>query len=679
MSRFLRIISAHKVKLLVAGLLLGAILAALPQQHAKAVTGGEFQAGRIMDDAIFYNANSMTVEQVQNFLNAKVPTCDNWGTQPYAGTTRRAYSEARGEKFPLTCVKDYYENPNTKENNLEGRPVPGGAMSAAQIIVHVAKTFNISPQVLITLIQKEQALIADSWPWAVQYQKATGVGCPDTAPCNAQYFGFYNQVYNAARHFRNYANSPNSYNHIPNANNFVRWSPNSACGGSQVYIQNQATASLYNYTPYQPNQAALNNLHGTGDDCSAYGNRNFWRIFNDWFGPTLTDYSTSKLNWNFEQLQGAGGVASNVAGSFGKFSKTISMNGVLHVLYYDEQSKTLKRAWADGSGWHFETVDGAGGANGRISANVGGYISVANYNNQLYVGYYNFDHNDLRLAVYNQGNNTWTASTLDGAGGADGRYTTDVGKGLTLTPFGDSLQAFYYDASLGNLRHAWLSSGQWRFENLDGDWGAIAKFDANAGQSPIAAESGGTLQLFYFDVLRGNLRHAWVDTRGWHFENLDGDIGSVSRAESNVGLDPFFVNYGGTLQLFYYDLKLTNLRHAWTSPTGWKFEYLDGDIGSVSRKDADVGRSSSVEIFNNDLYVFYYDMNVQSIKMAYADPSGWRFAFVDGVNTALSRTGSPVGNVIGNVMSADVHGGSLQLYYQDKNSGALRHGWGVTP
>jgi hypothetical protein len=53
-----------------------------------------------------------------------------------------------------------------------------------------------------------------------------------------------------------------------------------------VNIQTQATAGLYNYTPYQPNSAALANLSGTGDSCSAYGNRNFWRYFNDWFGST---------------------------------------------------------------------------------------------------------------------------------------------------------------------------------------------------------------------------------------------------------------------------------------------------------------------------------------------------------------------------------------------------------
>jgi hypothetical protein len=66
----------------------------------------------------------------------------------------------------------------------------------------------------------------------------------------------------------------------------VRYHPNSACGTVPVYIQNQATAGLYNYTPYTPNEAALRAGYGTGDGCSAYGNRNFFSYFTDWFGST---------------------------------------------------------------------------------------------------------------------------------------------------------------------------------------------------------------------------------------------------------------------------------------------------------------------------------------------------------------------------------------------------------
>ncbi len=141
------------------------------------------------------------------------------------------------------------------------------------------------------LLEKEQGLVTDDFPGSGQYRSATGYGCPDTAVCDSQYYGFFNQVYNAALQFKRYAASPTSWNHVAGRVNAVRYSPNAACGSSNVFIQNQATAGLYNYTPYQPNAAALANLYGTGDGCSSYGNRNFWRIYTDWFGSTIAGTS----------------------------------------------------------------------------------------------------------------------------------------------------------------------------------------------------------------------------------------------------------------------------------------------------------------------------------------------------------------------------------------------------
>lgn len=279
----------HRTGLIISGV---ALLAAalLPSPRANALSGAEFDAGRIIDNGVFENRNTMGVNEIQNFLNSKVPVCDNWGTKTYSGsTTRRQYSESRGVTFPLTCAKDYYENPTTHANNLSGNPIPSGGISAAQIIFNASQQYFINPQVLIVLLQKEQTLVTDDWPWPTQFNKATGYGCPDSAACDTTYSGFYNQVQNAARQFRRYADNPNNYNYVPNQNNTIKWNPNSGCGSSTVYLQDQSTASLYNYTPYRPNQAALNNLYGSGDSCSSYGNRNFWRYFRDWFGTTYAD------------------------------------------------------------------------------------------------------------------------------------------------------------------------------------------------------------------------------------------------------------------------------------------------------------------------------------------------------------------------------------------------------
>lgn len=78
-------------------------------------------------------------------------------------------------------------------------------------------------------------------------------------------------------------------------NRTIGYNPSASCGNTIVAIENASTAALYNYTPYLPNAAALTNLYGTGDSCSAYGNRNFWRMFNDWFGPTVVGYLSSPV------------------------------------------------------------------------------------------------------------------------------------------------------------------------------------------------------------------------------------------------------------------------------------------------------------------------------------------------------------------------------------------------
>lgn len=247
---------------LVAGLL--SPIAGAPQP-AEAANASLFNPGNIISNAVFFDGSSLDAGAIQNFLNSKVPSC------------RAGY----------TCLKSYSQSTPALARDAYCGAYPGsGGESAASIIANVGRACGISPKVLLVLLEKEQSLISDTWPVDYQYRNATGFGCPDTAPCDPNYSGFFYQVYYAARQFQKYAATPNSWNYKAGQANNIRYNPNVACGSSSVYIQNQATAGLYIYTPYQPNQAALGNLYGTGDGCSAYGNRNFWRIFTDWFGST---------------------------------------------------------------------------------------------------------------------------------------------------------------------------------------------------------------------------------------------------------------------------------------------------------------------------------------------------------------------------------------------------------
>lgn len=261
------------------------ILTVIKPQKVRALSGSDFQAGKIIDDSVFYNGNAMSAGEIQNFLNAKVPTCDTNGTQMRGSVTRAVYGASVGNPPPYICLKNYTENTPTKSaDSYCSGTYNGGSKSAAQIIRDVGAACGVSQKSLIVLLQKEQSLITDDWPWNIQYRSATGYGCPDTAACDSTYYGFFNQVYNAARQFKRYSIQPQLFNYRGGQTSYIQYNPNAGCGGTNVYIHNAATAALYNYTPYQPNASALNNLYGSGDSCGAYGNRNFWRMHNDWFG-----------------------------------------------------------------------------------------------------------------------------------------------------------------------------------------------------------------------------------------------------------------------------------------------------------------------------------------------------------------------------------------------------------
>lgn len=247
-------------------------LAAIPAgdaPEAEAASGWDFDAGYIISDSNFYDSNSMDANSVQAFLNAHVPTChQEWDNNP----------------SDITCLKDYWTQTTWKSADAYCSGYDSAWQSAAQIIDGVARSCGISQKVLLVTLQKENALVDHAFPSSWRYRTAMGYGCPDGAACDAQYFGLFNQIYNAARQFKIYAAHPSWYRYRAGQNNYIQWNPDAACGGSTVYIRNQATASLYNYTPYQPNNAAKAIGYGLGDGCSSYGNRNFFLYYSDWFG-----------------------------------------------------------------------------------------------------------------------------------------------------------------------------------------------------------------------------------------------------------------------------------------------------------------------------------------------------------------------------------------------------------
>lgn len=266
---------------LVSAILTPVTLATTP---AAAASGADFQDGNIISDANFTDATSMDAAAVQNFLNSKVSRCSGSNGQP--------------------CLKDYSASVAALGTDSLCQGMPGGTMTAAQIIVAAARSCSISPKVLLVMLQKEQGLITSTAPTEWNYRAALGQGCPDTAPCDTAFSGFYRQVYFGARQMRAYLEWPRSYSYQLGWNNIL-YNPNSGCGTKRVNIQNNATRALYIYTPYTPNTAALANMYGTGDGCSSYGNRNFFRDYSDWFGSPTGDPGAAFIAEKYAALGGA--------------------------------------------------------------------------------------------------------------------------------------------------------------------------------------------------------------------------------------------------------------------------------------------------------------------------------------------------------------------------------------
>lgn len=229
-------------------------------------TGGtEWDAGNIISDAIFYNSASMTVAQVQTFLDSVGPGCDS------PDCLRSLIMDTPPMTSPWCSA------------------FPGGHMPFAQMLVGVSQACGINPQVILVLIQKESQGLTRVPPAAL-----TGFGCPDTGPggsanCDASKAGVFAQTYGAVQSF-SHAHKDSSavqrYIEGPTPHEIFWNVEETGCGAGLVTVANRATATLYTYTPYQPNQAALDAYPGTGDACSAYGNRNFFRMFQGYFGTT---------------------------------------------------------------------------------------------------------------------------------------------------------------------------------------------------------------------------------------------------------------------------------------------------------------------------------------------------------------------------------------------------------
>lgn len=218
---------------------------------------------RLMDDAVFDNVNTMSEQQIRNFINSRPSSC--------LATSGAIFPE------PIT----YFQY--------------GGNVDAARVIYNSARYSDVNPQVILATLQKEQTLITRTNCFEASgidsRNKAMGMGCPDGGACPAPaYAGFHQQLmkgtwqlgFNRHRAYGEVGWGGNDniyYGGQMTRGNFKRCAScetifydgysSPLIDGQSIFMENGATASLYTYTPHL-GQA-------------------FPGIFEGWFGSVLAD------------------------------------------------------------------------------------------------------------------------------------------------------------------------------------------------------------------------------------------------------------------------------------------------------------------------------------------------------------------------------------------------------
>jgi hypothetical protein len=156
----------------------------------------QFVRSNVISNNNFRNGRSMSVNEIQNFLNKQPGALKSYTGKDHSGTTK----------------------------------------SAAQMISQECIRFNINPKVMLATLQKEQSLLGNAHPQQSQLDWALGAGKADTFT-STRMKGFGNQIYWGAQKFNK------------NARDWHSGSTEPVDHKSQV-CDNEGTFAQYRYTPH---------------------------------------------------------------------------------------------------------------------------------------------------------------------------------------------------------------------------------------------------------------------------------------------------------------------------------------------------------------------------------------------------------------------------------------------
>jgi hypothetical protein len=204
--------------------------------NAQTVVDPNFNPNNIISDNDLLDARSMTLPQIQNFLQSKNSYLANYISPNNNGVMKTAAEiiyDATNRNFDCDGVT-LSDTPTEDEKRLKCKTIT-----------------TVSPKFILVLLQKEASLIEDTSPLQARLDWAAGYGCPDNWTCNPYYKGFGKQVNSASLQFLAYMQEQEKYKYqAGKAYTFTNPYGTISNAPMTVVPENKATAALYNYTPH---------------------------------------------------------------------------------------------------------------------------------------------------------------------------------------------------------------------------------------------------------------------------------------------------------------------------------------------------------------------------------------------------------------------------------------------
>ncbi len=169
----------------------------------------------------------------------------------------------------LKAIQEFLEKHNGILKNYKTEDINGEKLKASKIIFNASQKYKINPQIILTLLQKEQTLITTPPKKPTQLKWATGFAAYDHRSPVERFGGFGIQVDRTAWRLKYYLEHPWDFRHSVGQTSNIDY--------NKVTPQTSATAALYNYTPH------------------IRGNKLFFQIWQNWFAKENGELENGSL------------------------------------------------------------------------------------------------------------------------------------------------------------------------------------------------------------------------------------------------------------------------------------------------------------------------------------------------------------------------------------------------